>query len=494
MTPDEYAEHDATSLAELVAKGEVSPRQLLQCATERIDADNPRLNAVVRRMFREAHQAVDSGLPAGPFRGVPMLLKDLLASYAGVPTSSGSRFFRDDTPDADSELVARYKRAGLVIVGKTNTPELGIMGVTEPELFGPTRNPYAPDRTPGGSSGGSAAAVAARMVPVAQGGDGGGSIRIPASACGLFGLKPTRGRSPVGPSGASSWLGFTEQHVLTRSVRDSARLLDVIADPEDGRPTRAAPPPRPYAEEVGRDPGRLRVAFTTEALLGEHTHPACVRAVERAADLLRGLGHEVEEARPPFDRREMTDAYLLTVAAGVYASVESGQRRLGVAARPEDFEPSTWLLHTIGARTPAGELARLHEAMTRTRWELSRFSDKYDVWMTPTMARPPATIGEFLPKPAERVAISVLRRLPIRRLLDRALRELASGMLAAMPNTQLLNMTGHPAMSLPLAVDDDGVPIGVQVVGRLGDESTLLRLAAQVEAERPWGDRRPPTS
>lgn len=494
MTPDEYAAFDATALAKLVAKREVSPRELVQCASTRIDADNPRLNAVVRRMFREAHRAVDAGLPQGPLRGVPMLIKDLLASYAGVPTSAGSRFFRNDTPDADSELVARYKRAGLVIVGKTNTPELGIMGVTEPELFGPTRNPYALDRTPGGSSGGSAAAVAARMVPVAQGGDGGGSIRIPASACGLFGLKPTRGRSPVGPTGASSWLGFTEQHVLTHSVRDSALLLDIIAAPEVGRPTRPLPPPRPYAEEVRHDPGKLRVAFTTEALLGDHTHPACVRAVERAADLLAGLGHAVEEARPPFDRAQMTEAYLLTVAAGVYASIEGGQRRLGVEASYDDFEPSTWLLHTIGARTSAGQLALLSDAMTRTCWDASRFADRYDVWLTPTMARPPAKIGEFLPKPAERLAISVLRRLPVKALLDRALHELARGMLAAMPNTQLLNMTGHPAMSLPLSTDDDGVPIGVQVVGRLGDESTLLRLAAQVEAERPWADRRPPTS
>jgi amidase len=492
VTPEQYADHDATSLAALVRDGEVSPRELLQCAVARIDEINPRVNAVVRRMFREAHGAVDSGLPKGPLRGVPFLLKDLMAHYAGVPTSAGSRFLQSFTPAEDSELVARFKRAGLVIMGKTNTPELGIMGVTEPELFGPTRNPYALDRTPGGSSGGSAVAVATRMVPAASAGDGGGSIRIPASACGLFGLKPTRGRSPVGPDGGAGWMGFAEQHVLTRSVRDSAAFLDAIVGPEVGRATHPTPPERPYAEEVGRDPGRLRVAFTTDSLLAPETHPACVAAVESAAALLRRLGHDVQEAKPRFDRDEMVRAYLLTVAAGIHAEVESSQQRLGRRAVAEDFEPSTWLLHAIGGKTSAGELARLTNAITSTRWAFARFHTEYDVWLTPTMARPPARIGEFLPKPAERAVIAVLRRAPVKALLDKALDELARGMLAAMPNTQLMNMTGQPAMNLPLHHDADGVPVGVQIVGRLADEATLLRLASQVEAERPWGDRRPP--
>jgi amidase len=488
---DEYIEHDATALAALVAEGEVTPSELLDCAIARLEAVNPRINAVVRRMFEPARAAIEAGLHPGPFRGVPMLLKDLGAHYAGVPTTSSSRFLRSFVPDEDSEIVARYKRAGLLIFGKTNTPELGIMGITEPDLHGPTRNPWALDRSTGGSSGGSAAAVAARIAPVAHAGDGGGSIRIPASACGLVGLKPGHGRTPVGPDGDASWSGFVEQHVLSRTVRDSAALLDAIAAPEAGRPVQAPRPERPFAEEVGRDPGRLRIAFTTESLLTPGTHPDCITAVERTVTRLESLGHHVEEARPEFDRAVMTRAWLLHVAANVYAEVELAQARAKRAAAYGDFEPVTWLFHAIGRRVGAGELQILAAEITAARWALHRFLQRFDVLVTPTLARPPAEIGELAPKPAERALIRVLRRAPLRVLLDRALDEMAKGMLSAMPNTQLFNMTGHPAVSLPLSWNDADLPIGVQIVGRLGGEGALIRLASQLELAMPWKDRRP---
>jgi amidase len=485
-------EHDATALAQRVRDREVTPAELLECAIALVETLNPRINAVVRRMFDVARAAVAAGLPVGPFSGVPFLLKDLGAHVAGVPTAGGSRLLEQVIRTHDSEIVRRYRAAGVVILGKTNTPELGILGVTENDRFGPTRSPWDLDRTPGGSSGGSGAAVAARIVPVAHGGDGGGSIRIPSSACGLVGLKPSRGRSPIGPDGDIGWSGFVEQHVLTRSVRDSAAFLDVIAGDEPGRPVHARPPERPFAQEVGRDPGRLRVAFTTGALLAEDTHPECVAAVESAARTLEDLGHEVVEESPPLDRPRLVRAYLMTVAANVCAEVRGVARTLGRRVRDDELEPTTWLLHDIGRRASAGELRELHGEMVAARWELHRFHERYDVWVTPTMAQPPARIGEFSPKPAERAVMWLLRRVPIRLLLERALQEMADGMLAAMPNTEPLNMTGQPAMSLPLHMSDDGLPIGVQLVARLGDEATLFRLAAQLEAARPWADRRPP--
>jgi amidase len=488
---DEYIEHDATALAGLVAEGQVTPGELLDLAIARLEAVNPRINAVVRRMFEPARAAIEAGLPDGPFRGVPLLLKDLGAHYAGVPTSSASRFLQGFVPDEDAEIVARYKRAGLVIFGKTNTPELGIVGITEPDLFGPTRNPWALEYSTGGSSGGSAAAVAAGIAPVAHAGDGGGSIRIPASACGLVGLKPGRGRSPVGPDGDSGWSGFVEQHVLCKTVRDSAALLDAIAAPESGRATHAPAPERPFSQEVGRDPGRLRIAFTTESLLTPATHPDCITAVERSVTRLESLGHYVEEARPEFDRAVMTRAWLLHVAANVHAEVELAQRRAGRAANYSDFEPVTWLFHTIGGRVSAGELQILAAEITATRWSLHRFFRRFDVLVTPTLARPPVKIGELAPKPAERALIRVLRRAPLRMLLDRALDEMAKGMLAAMPNTELVNMTGQPAVSLPLAWNDADLPIGVQLVGQLHGEAVLIRLAAQLEEAMPWKHRRP---
>jgi len=491
VEPHEYIEHDATSLAALVRAGEVTPTELLERAIAQIDAHNPKVNAVVHRMYDHARAAIDQGLPDGPFRGVPFLLKDLVAEVAGVPLTCGSRYFADYVPTADSELVRRYKAAGLVIVGKTNTPELGIMGVTEPELHGPCRNPYDADRTPGGSSGGSAAAVAARMVPMAHGGDGGGSLRIPASACGLVGLKPTRGRTPFGPNSGEKWSGYVCQHGLARSVRDTAGLLDATHGPELGAAYQVLPPERPFVEEVGRDPGRLRIAFTTDGLLMGTAAPEVRDAVEATAKLLAGFGHDVEPARPTIDQAAMVEAYLSTVGANVFGDLAHAARRRNRPVRFGDVEPATWALREFGRTLSAGRLMALRHLEAELRGELARFHQRYDLLLTPTLAGLPAPIGELLPTFVERVGLHVLRWLPFHVLLKQALLA-GRKQLEAYPYTQVFNITGQPGISLPVERSATGLPIGVQLVAPFGDEATLLRVGAQLEAELSWTTVRPP--
>ena len=355
MKLPEYDTWDACEMAELVGKGEVSIEDLVEAAIERIELRNPALNAVVTPLFERARASLDS-LPDGPFRGVPFLLKDLKQYLAGTPTTGSCKLLFDYTPEVTSTLARRYEEAGLVVLGKTNTPEFGIMGVTEPELRGPCRNPWNTDRTPGGSSGGSASAVASRMVPVAHGGDGGGSIRIPASCCGLFGLKPTRGRVTMAPSLGDAWDGFVQEHVLARSVRDSAAMLDLADGPTPGEPYAAPAKLRPWREEVGTPPGKLKIGFTRGTLFAGESSPEAVAAVDDAVTLLTELGHELVEATPPFDREDLVHAYFITVASHTAWYVEDAARIAGKRPSPGDFEAPTWLLAQIGWKSSAPEL------------------------------------------------------------------------------------------------------------------------------------------
>ncbi|MFO7564029.1 MAG: amidase family protein [Enhygromyxa sp.] len=489
----EYEEHDASALAELVRKGEVSAVELIEAAIERIEARNPAINAVVWRSFERARAqaATPEQLPEGRFRGVPFLLKDLKAEDAGQPVSNGSRLFAGVRASADDELVRRFKAAGLIICGRTNTPELGILGVTEPELHGPTRNPWELERTPGGSSGGSAAAVAAGMVPAAHGSDGGGSIRIPASNCGLFGLKPTRDRVPLlGPD--TSWGGMATHGVLSRSVRDSAGLLDCIEGRTPERVEGLASPEQPFAAQLERDPPPLRIALCTDALLADATDPVNVEAAEQAAKLCESLGHRVERAKPTFDRHELTRAYLLMVACGTAATVGARAAERGRRPSMAELEPKTWLLETIGKLVSASEYLLELGRIRRASATILQFFTDYDVMLTPTLAQPPLRIGEIHTTMVERVAARTFRAAPSKRVMMALLEQLAEDPLAPNPNTQLFNLTGQPAMSVPLHWSEDGLPIGVQFAGRLGDEGLLLRLARQLEQARPWGARRPP--
>jgi amidase len=490
MRLPEYDDLDATALADLVRRKEVSPGELLEAAVERIQARNPRLNAVILQTFDRAREALPR-LPEGPLRGVPFLVKDLKLQVAGLPTSNSSKLSLDRLATRSSVLWQRYEAAGVQLVGKASSPEFGIMGITEPAVRGACRNPWDLERTPGGSSGGSASAVAARLVPAAHGGDGGGSIRIPASACGLFGLKPTRGRVTMAPFAGEAWGGFVQEHVLTRSVRDSALFLDVADPPTPGEPYVAPQKARPWVEELGVPPGRLRIAFTRETLYAGASHPDCVAAVDDAVALLRDLGHEVVEARPTFPRDELVRAYFLTVATGVARFVDETAREAGKKPDPADFEDATWLLAMIAWKASAPDLLAAQVAMHKASRGVADFFEAHDLFLTSTMARPPARVGELATQPAERLQMKLLRALPLAALLDVALSKMGSSKLSYTPNTQLFNQTGQPAMSVPLSWNAAGLPIGVQLAARFGDEATLFRVAAQLEEARPWAGKKP---
>ena len=493
---ENYTEFDAMGLAELVRSGQVTPLELVETAVARIEQTNPAINAVVHKMYNQARTLAQGDLPDGPFRGVPFLLKDLLADYAGVPTTSGSRFLRNYVPTEDTELVKRMKAAGLIVLGKTNTPEMGVPPYTEPVLFGPTRNPWDLSRSPGGSSGGSAAAVAARMVPMAGGGDGGGSLRIPASCCGIFGLKPTRGRVPTGPKRGELWEGFVVEHVLTRSVRDSAAMLDAVAGPDVGAPYVAPPPVRPYGDEVGRPPGRLRIAFTTKPLMGTSVHPDCVAGVHATVKLLDELGHTVEEAAPAIDRDKMNLAFAVMLAGQTAAGIQDLERLTGRALRRSEFEPVTWALYLLGGAISAREYALASGALQVMGRRVAALFQEYDVLLTPTIAQPPAPIGSLQPSNTERRMLEMAGALHSGGLLKagKMLETLADTAYEYIPYTIPFNLTGQPAMSVPLHWNDAGLPIGMQFAGRFGDEATLFRLAGQLEQARPWGARRPPAA
>ena len=465
---------DALGQAELVRRGDVQPIELVDAVIDRIERLNPRLNAVVTKMYEQAREAAAVGAPGGPFQGVPFLLKDLGATYGGVRQTSASKALEDFVPEADSELVVRQKQAGLIIVGKTNTPEFGLTATTEPHLFGATRNPWNLEHTPGGSSGGSAAAVAARIVPMAHANDGGGSIRIPASCCGLFGLKPTRARNSPAPSMGSI---LSCEHAVTLSVRDSAALLDATEGYVPGDPYAAPPKQRPYREELQTAPGRLRIAFTRKEPIEKPLHPDCVHAVERAARLLESLGHDVEEAAPDIEIERYKKSFMTLWSARLARGIESIASMTGKPVRPELYEPVTWQLYEQGRRWSAKQYLEDENYVLSLGRLFADFLDSYDFWLTPTLGEPPPKLGVLHPPPdAPRpdAAAAVARNF------------------AFVPYTHLANVSGLPAMSVPLDWNEAGLPVGVHFVGRFGDEASLFRLAAQLERAQPWIHRVPP--
>ncbi|MEE4607790.1 MAG: amidase [Desulfobacteraceae bacterium] len=489
----EYEDYDALGLAELVRDKKVTPQELCEAALHRIDRANPILNAVVCRMDAEARRRAVT--PAdGPFTGVPFLLKDLNFADRGIPMTNGCKALRSYRPDYEDEMVVRFKRAGLVIVGRTNTPEFGLMAVTEPELFGPCRNPWNPAYSPGGSSGGSAAAVAAGVVPMASAGDGGGSIRIPSSYCGLFGLKPSHGRNPNGPGHARNWQGAVQAHVISRSVRDSAAALDATCGPDTGAPYEIRPPVRPYRQEVGADPGRLKIAFNTRSPVGTPVHPECVKAVEDAARLLDGMGHYVQEALPDVDGRALAKSYVTMYFGEVATDIRELQRRIGRRARRRDVEAVTWLLGLLGRTLTAADFVAAMRRWDLEARNMGRFFEDYDLYLTPTTAHPHTAIGELAPRGIEALMIRTVNTLGLGGLLKRSgmVDRMAERSLERVPFTQLANLCGLPAMSVQLHWTDTGMPCGVQFIGPFGTEDRLFRLAAQLEAARPWFARRPP--
>jgi amidase len=463
---------DALAQADLVRRGEVTATELVEAAIERIGSVNPGLNAVVTPLFDRALEAAARPLPESPLAGVPFLLKDLGAGIAGVRLTNGSRALADHRATETSPITQRYVRAGLIVVGRTSTPEFGNHSTTEPELFGPTLNPWNRDVTAGGSSGGSASAVASGMVPAAHASDGAGSIRIPSSCCGLFGLKPSRGRVSRAPIGEEIG-GLNVQHAVTRTVRDSAALLDVIAGPEPGDPYVATPPTRPYLDEVGVQPGRLRIAWTAEPPLDVEVDAECAAAVRETAALLESLGHDVDEANPEFDGEVLVDPLVTVWAVGNVEDARDAERILGRPLRRDELEVTTWELVEFGRSRSAVDLADAVAGLGQASRQIGRFFETYDAWVTPTLARRPMPLG----------------------VLNRSYGGAAEWWrfdCSFNAWNPIANITGQPAMSLPLHWTDDGLPIGTLIVGRYGDEATLFRLAAQLEAARPWMDRVPP--
>jgi amidase len=490
MSVDDLADLDATAQAELVRRGDASPVELVEAAIERAEAVNPALNAIIRPLYEQAREAAAGEVPDGPFRGVPFLLKDLGAGIAGESMHLGISLLKeiDFRSPVDSYLAERFRAAGLIHIGRTNTPELGILPTAEPRAYGATHNPWDLGRSSGGSSGGSAAAVAAGIVPIAHANDGGGSIRIPASACGLFGLKPTRARISEGPLVGDVMSGLTVEGVVSRSVRDTAAALDAIQGPAPGDPYVAPAPARPYLEEVGVDPGRLRVGLRLDPLDEElELDPIVVEAAREAGSLLEGLGHEVDLDSPEVPRAPGVDpieSFMTRWHAGQAATLDQLATVLGREIEPGDVEPLTWAMAEEGRRRNASQYLNavgLHQALTRLLEDW--FERGHDLLLTPTLGEPPPPLGSFDDSG------------------DDPLRAIRRARLTA-NFTALFNATGNPAISVPLHTSQhqtggaDGapahLPIGVQMVAPYGREDLLIRLAAQLEQARPWAERHPP--
>jgi amidase len=465
--------HDAVGLAGLVRDRKVSPSELLEAAIARAEAMNPRFNFMAQKHYDFARAEIARGLPDGPFTGVPWLLKDLGTFIEGLPTEGGSLINKGLAGQFTSELVERYRRAGLVVFGKTTTPEFGLTGTTESALMGATRNPWNPERIAGGSSGGAAAAVAAGVIPAAHATDGGGSIRIPASCCGLFGLKPSRGRTPMGPYRTEGWGGMSTHHVITRSVRDSAALLDATHGVEAGSRYAAPSPEGSFLSQLEREPGRLRIALMRQPVSGAPVDPECLAALDQTARLCESLGHHVEEAAPKLDAGAMGQASFVLIASSLAADLEDRAKSLGIELGPELLEPITLGFVGYGKTTSGADFARANNTMQGASVTVAQFMADYDVILSPTLAAPPLMLGQINLSPG----------VPFPEW----------GQRAAMfsPFTQIANFTGQPSMSVPLGTSGNGLPIGMLFTGRYGEEALLYALAAQLERAAPWSARRP---
>jgi len=473
---DDLADLDATAQAELVRRGEATPLELVDAAIARIERLNPRLNAVIHEHFDRARAEARGPLPDGPFRGVPFLLKDLAGGYsAGDPHHWGTRFLRDAgyRHPTTAHVVDKFRRAGLVVVGRTNVPELGAWATTESDAYGPCRNPWNPEHASGGSSGGAAAAVASGMVPAAHASDGGGSIRNPASQCGLIGLKPTRGRISLGPDIGEGWAGLAFEFAVTRSVRDTAALLDAVEGGMPGDPYEAPRPLRPYLQEVGAPAGKLRIGILGPQL-GAEVHPECAAAVDGAARRLAALGHHVEESFPAA-LNEDGFAYAITVVAASQAHlIEVMGRMIGRPLGREDMDQDNWAITELGRGVSTVAYLDALQALNDVRRRVATWwADGHDLLVTPTITGPPPRLGEHRPVPGE--PLMAWQRTG-----------------ALLRFTIPFNVTGQPAISLPLHWTADGLPIGVQLVAAFGREDVLLRVAAQLEADGAWRGRRPP--
>ena len=472
MTLAEYADYDGLGLAELVRNKDVKPIELVDEAIRRADKLNPKLNFVVFKDYERARKTAQGPLPNGPFSGVPFFLKDIFGDAEGMPTRQAARFLPPMPWTHDSLLTSRYKAAGLVILGKTNVPEFGLVPTTESKLYGPARNPWNLEHSTGGSSGGSAAAVAARMVPLAHANDGGGSIRIPASCCGLVGLKPTRARMSYAPDFGDIIDGLANDNVVSRSVRDTAAALDATAGCIEGDPYWAPDPPKSYLAAMAMKPKRLRIAYSTKKLDGGALHPDCIAAIKHAAKLCESLGHAVEEAAPDLNQTALVPAFMAFWAANLAAGIDYVAQLTGQTPSDDKFEGLTWGLYEAGRRITASEYLRAKSAMQQAARAAAKFHETHDVWLSSTLGAPPVKLGTF-------------------NMEERDPQKSFAPLIDYVPFTAMQNVTGQPAINLPLHWNGEGLPVGAHFVGRYGDETTLLQLAHQLEQIAPWAQRRP---
>ncbi len=491
MTFEEYRRHDATALAERVRKGELQAAEVLELAINRAEAVNPKINAIIYPSYELARKMAAAVTPDMPFAGVPLLIKDLLLEVEGLPMHTGSRGFRGYVSKSDSSVVQRYRRAGMLFMGKTNAPEFGLTPFTEPELYGPTLNPWDTTRTTGGSSGGSAAAVAAGITPIATANDGGGSIRIPASCCGLFGLKPSRGRVSLGAAVGELWSGAVSEGCVSRSVRDSAALLDLIQGNAPGDLYLTQAPNRPYVEEARTAPPRLRIGFSTTHTLGQQTEPDCIAAVQHTAKLLESMGHHVEEIALPYRKEDLTKVFVMMVFGEAAANVAEMELHLGRKPRPSDVEKSTWALYLLGRSYSAMDFARAKHHWNEIARRAAAFHEKYDLLLTPTLAMKPFPTGTLQPSKQERMLLNIVSAFGLKRLLRANVDELAEKIFAFIPFTPVSNMTGQPSMSVPLYWTEEGLPVGSMFTAALGREDFLFQLAGELENAQRWFDRVP---
>ena len=468
----EYEDFDALGLAELVRRNDVTPDELLEAAIERVEAHNSAVNAVTMKLYDHGKQAIADGLPDGPLRGVPFLMKDLTSAVAGVKMTRGSKFYADTPPSGiESEHVKRLKAAGLVIFGRTNTCELGLSLPCEPQLHGPTRNPWNLEHISGGSSGGAAAAVASRMLPIADASDGFGSIRAPAACCGLVGLKPTRGRNTLSPLAGEGLGGIATQHAVSLSVRDSAALLDATSGAGPGDPYVAPPPARPFLDEVSQQPDKLRIAWTSKAPNGAAIDPECLELLAQTVQLCTDLGHQVEEHNLELDDADIVPTFLTLTSANTVINL-AGHPTAGRAPREDEVERITWLMAKKGEKVSATDYVRASQNAHRLSRQMAAFHAQYDVLLTPGLASPAEKLGW------------------IDMMMD-DFDEYWRRVFHFSPFTVPFNLTGQPGMMLPLGQSSGGLPLAVQLVAPYGDEATLFRLGAQLEAARPWISRKP---
>lgn len=492
MTFEEYRRLDALDIASLVRKGEVTPSEILEIAIARAELVNPAINAINRPLYGLAREMANQVQPDAPFAGVPFLVKDLGIELQGVETSYGGKAYKGNVAKKTSYYLQKATQAGLVFVGKSNTPEFGLTPYTEPEAFGPTRNPWDTSRSAGGSSGGSAAGVAAGISPLASASDGGGSIRIPAANCGLFGLMPSRGRISHGPVSGELWMGAIREHCVSRTVRDSAAMLDVLQGYMPGDPYSATTAPISYLQSIQQEPGKLRIGFTTRHTLGHAIDPECVAAVQHSAQLLQSLGHSVEELQTlPFHKEDLTELFLVMVVGEAAASLREVEKFLGRPLKPSDVEATNFTLGLLGDSFTAREFAYHIRRWNELSQRMAQYHEQYDILLSPVVSTRPFQIGALQHTGAKAQLIRFVNAFRLKALVRKNVQQLGEEIFSYMPYTPIANMSGQPSMSVPLYWTDEQLPIGTMFTAAYGREDLLLQLARQLEQAQPWFDRIP---